>query len=284
MILPGLIGGMMMGAGGVQLVPYERIETVANQTALCFYELRADGEIRGGNLTTFDVLGAWLFGGLASDFQARMDPVSGAFTAGTVNAWIAAPGAKWSLSRSTAGSSVALGTLRLRHAVSLIEVPSVTIDFECHFSGSPSPPPPPGGGCVCSAMFMADGRRACEVQAGERIEAIEHSEPLALTFAQVVSAAPQVEPCVRLVSESGIALECSNSTPITQPDGRTIYAPEALGRHAAVRDTGGLRWERIVACDDIGYREVARIYAGGATYSAGVELGRLMFTHNAEKN
>lgn len=141
-----------------------------------------------------------------------------------------------------------------------------------------------GGGCVVATMFMADGRRAGDVVTGDVVETIEHREPLQLTRAEVLWAGPKVEPCVRLVSESGVALECSQSTPITQPDGSTIYAGAALGGHAVVRDARGLRWERIAVCESIGEREVAHIYAGGATYSAGVEPDAFMFTHNQEKN
>ena len=143
--------------------------------------------------------------------------------------------------------------------------------------GGYSPPPED---CVSAQAWLTPDLMALDADVGDMIDCLD-GESFA-SFA-IDGAATARAPCVRLISESGVALTCSRSTPITQPDGDVVLAPAALGAMAAVDDAAGFRWERIADVIDAGEHLVRRIHIGGRTYAAGDTPGRRMFTHNPIK-
>lgn len=83
-----------------------------------------------------------------------------------------------------------------------------------------------------------------------------------------------------LVSESGIRLTCSDTTPLTLKDGSCIKSPEALNHELPVQDENGFRWEKIIDVIDAGLGDVATIYCENQCYAAGDEDGKYIWTHN----
>jgi hypothetical protein len=148
--------------------------------------------------------------------------------------------------------------------------------------GGASPPPPPEF-CVAAAAWVDALRQARDLLAGDEVDALGESDEPGLRRVRVESVGRVRVPSVRLITSSGVRLTCSETTPITQPGGGVARAGRALGAKAAVRDEAGLRWETIVQIEMAGLVEVARIHCGGATYAAGDQPERMMFTHNPMK-
>jgi VCBS repeat-containing protein len=140
-----------------------------------------------------------------------------------------------------------------------------------------------GGGCVWVNALLADNSKAGFATIGHDLTVLDedgwgyHIEPI-----NTVTFGPQ--PCATLVTESGIELTCSYSTPIAirKPDGtvNTIKLVDCLGREVPVLDNGEFRWEPIVAINDAGSRAVALINVNDGIYAAGNEQDRFIFTHN----
>lgn len=147
--------------------------------------------------------------------------------------------------------------------------------------GGGSPPPPPAE-CVAAWAWMDEKRNAGAIGAGDVIDVLG-DDMASVAQARVDGAKPAKALGYRLITTSGVTLTCSESTPITQPSGHCVRARDALGAQAAIDDALGLRWETIVEKTRVGLIDVARIHVGGATYAAGDEKGRRMFTHNPLK-
>src|SRR5690606_24765942 len=92
-------------------------------------------------------------------------------------------------------------------------------------------------------------------------------------------------PCVRLETETGAVLTCSESTPIEQPDGRTVLAMHMHGGTVLTEQRdGSFQWEPVKAPQYVGLQYVAKISVGGISFAASDEKGgRRIVTHNALK-
>lgn len=137
--------------------------------------------------------------------------------------------------------------------------------------------------CVAGAAWLEEDLRACEAKPGDLIDALLEDGSFAPTPIEAIE--HSFARCVRLIAQSGAALTCARSTPITQPDGAVILAPDAAGAQIAViDDVAGFRWEEIAAVEEIeGPVAVAHIHVGGRTYAAGDRRGFRLFTHNSVK-
>jgi hypothetical protein len=137
------------------------------------------------------------------------------------------------------------------------------------------------GSCVAVDQWISQTKRAADVTAGDLVTCLC---PDGYELAAVEAAGHSPQPCVELVTVSGIRLVCSRSTPLTLRDGSTIEVGEGRNAEVAVLDRGEFRWEQIVSVNDIvGPREVAHIHVGGRTYAAGAVPDRFIFTHNPSK-
>ncbi|MGC1304615.1 MAG: hypothetical protein WA840_19775 [Caulobacteraceae bacterium] len=143
-----------------------------------------------------------------------------------------------------------------------------------------------GGGtkpCVLLSSYLPYGMRAWQAVGGTRLRVLDaaFAEPED-AFADLGRTAWNW--CVRITSESGIALGLSANTHITQPDGNWgPKARDALGAWVAVEDERGFRWERLVKVKRIGLRRVRKISVQNKTYAAGEMPGRYLYTHNAKE-
>ncbi|MBA2720569.1 MAG: hypothetical protein H0U52_15210, partial [Chloroflexi bacterium] len=87
-------------------------------------------------------------------------------------------------------------------------------------------------------------------------------------------------PGVRLILKNGRAIECSTSTPVTQPDFSTVLAEASRGALAAFNKGDGIGWSVIAEVIDIGEIEVSHLSCDGGTYLASMIPGEGVFTHN----
>lgn len=162
------------------------------------------------------------------------------------------------------------------------------VDVEFTATGGPagggSGNPGGGGGCVTVDMWLLAHLRAGRVQVGQAIDGAGY-DPAAIVPRIVESNLIMAQPCMRLITESGCAVDASYSTPMTMPDGSLKHVPEMLGHLALVDDDGDLRWERVVALEDIGIRPVVLIQMNNQCFFAGTHPRRRVATHNliAEK-
>ncbi|WP_300563148.1 hypothetical protein, partial [Companilactobacillus sp.] len=90
--------------------------------------------------------------------------------------------------------------------------------------------------------------------------------------------------CVRIITESGITLVASTTTPITTYNGVVVDILKSKGVYVPVLDKGSFRWERIVKIEDVGMKEVALVSVSDGTFAASEhDNGRYIFTHNAKQ-
>lgn len=154
----------------------------------------------------------------------------------------------------------------------------------------PPPPPPPGGGSNCvdanawvwlealdafkPAWMIRPGDRIACMNADRSGRSVETVQAMRLTH----------EESVRLTTESGCELILSAETPMELSDGSSCLAREVLGREVPCGTIAQpFFWDRVVACDQVGMRVVARISANGCTYAAGTEWDGLIYSHNVDK-
>jgi hypothetical protein len=86
-----------------------------------------------------------------------------------------------------------------------------------------------------------------------------------------------MQPGVRLETERGAELSCSNTTPFDLEGGRVAYAPYMRGE-LVYTDHGLERVERVT---DLGPIPVARISVYGHSFAAGLDPRNRIFSHNA---
>lgn len=137
------------------------------------------------------------------------------------------------------------------------------------------------GSCVWTDAWLPDGRRAGDVEAGDTMTVLDLST-MAGTRESVVrsSSVMHDQPCVTLVTFSGITKTVSMSTPFTTDTGRTISVMDCCGYMAPVTDGTGFRWERITDVLDAGRRSVMLIDLGGETFFGGDDESGFIATHN----
>jgi hypothetical protein len=141
-----------------------------------------------------------------------------------------------------------------------------------------------GAGCAWDGAVLPSGKTIGSAEVGDALYVLSENGDCYAGY-EVRSIHPSIQPCVRIVSESGIALTCSTSTPITTWRDGTLIAIEVegcVGAMIPVLDQRGFRWEEIVSCEPVGDRPVRLLSCDDATYAAGDEPGRYLFTHNAK--
>lgn len=138
-------------------------------------------------------------------------------------------------------------------------------------------------GCVAVGtwVLVRDGGyvRAEDVRPGDRIMAL--TEDLqGSCWAEVTSNEPETNHLVRLEDEEGLTLTLSVNTPMTLEDHSWTIAGQMWGRRVATRDRGLFAWRGVRDISSLGRGTVRKIACGNATFGAGDEPGRLMFSHN----
>jgi len=139
------------------------------------------------------------------------------------------------------------------------------------------------GDCVHIDAFVGDGRLAGDVVQGDELLILTENRD-GCELANVQRAYVSEANCLKITTVSGITLTLSATTPITLRDGREIIVGDVLGEEVAVLDAGAFRWEPVLNIEEIGLQPVARISVQSGTYAAGDQQGRMIFTHNINKN
>ncbi len=151
--------------------------------------------------------------------------------------------------------------------------------------GGSSPPPDQ---CIAADQWLPGGLRGWHLRPGHELMVL--TEDLSgIGTARVESAEEALAECVEIVTETGVRLVCSTTTPLTLRDGSVIRVREATTETevpvaAWTEDTWHLDWERIERLRPVGPRKVIRVHAGGRTFAAAADCGGpYVLTHNAVK-
>ena len=137
-----------------------------------------------------------------------------------------------------------------------------------------------GGNCVAVDSWLPGHGEAGEIAVGDMLELVEDAATFRRRAGRVTYAVRKLAPCVRLITESGIRLDCSRTAPILCSDESLVLAPDLLGLAIPVSDFGDHRHERVVAIEDLGEREVIHITCENSVFLAGGERGRYVGHHN----
>lgn len=134
-----------------------------------------------------------------------------------------------------------------------------------------------GGGCVTADALLPDGRLAGDVREGDTLSM---ADPLTLEpMTGVVSySEAKLQPCVEIITESGIVLRCSTTAPIPTREGvRT--APNVAGREIPILVGGIARWDRVKRMRSLGMQWVQHITCEDGCFWAGTVAGYILH-HN----
>lgn len=138
-----------------------------------------------------------------------------------------------------------------------------------------------GGGCVEVNSYVAPTTLASAVSVDDWIDGATYN-PDGIILRQVRANTVVPQPCLRIVTESGITLVASTTTPMTLSDGISAkLLPEMLGELVLVDDHGDLRWEHVIELEDVGVKNVVRFNVDDQSYFAGELPYRRIATHNA---
>lgn len=164
----------------------------------------------------------------------------------------------------------------------------------------PIPPvvqPPPatvpstrgGGGCVVLDAFLpAVETRLHNSKKVEKAWQIENDfdmlladEQLKSTKGKVVKAMIDFQPCVKIVTASGIRLSCSTTAPILTKNKGYVEATKLFGEQIAVMRNDIAFYDEVVGIEDIGYKHVRVIDTGDNSFWAGDIQNAYVLHHNA---
>jgi hypothetical protein len=153
---------------------------------------------------------------------------------------------------------------------------------------APAPAPAPsggggggggGGGCVAVEMYLQPELIAANAYKGMVIDGVAYN-PDRVYGREITDIRFMTQPCLRMVTESGIELIASTTTPMTMPDGSCLMFPEMLHQQVLVDDNGDIRWEQVVTLENAGDRMVALISMNDQNYFAGTNPLRRIGSHN----
>lgn len=135
--------------------------------------------------------------------------------------------------------------------------------------------------CVHYLSIVSNNKQAKDIVAGDSISVINETDWNSIEYHKVTSNKLSLTECVRLISETGISVIVSKSTPLTLKGGSIVYYDSILNNKLGVSSQDrGFRWEKIVKVEDVGVNPVSHIVIDNKTYGAGEVAGAMIFTHN----
>lgn len=137
-----------------------------------------------------------------------------------------------------------------------------------------------GGACVTVNSWLPGHGEAGAIAVDDLLELVVDAATFRRRAGRVTYAVRKLAPCVRIITESGISLDCSTTAPILCSDESLVLAPDLAGRLIPVSDFGDHRHERVAAVEDIGEREVIHITCENSVFLAGRTRGRYIGHHN----
>lgn len=141
------------------------------------------------------------------------------------------------------------------------------------------------GGCVEVSSVLPCGRTAEQISVGDELQLAD--EQTLLPASGIVSYSKRkLAVGLRVVTESGTELVCSDSAPIPVRTGGLLRPAGLRGQCIAVRDDAAeadtVRWERVDQVEVIGPIEVQHITVGNRSFWAGAKRGRYVLHHNVK--
>jgi hypothetical protein len=137
-----------------------------------------------------------------------------------------------------------------------------------------------GGGCVALDSYLIDGTRPTRINVGELMDTFD-PETLERTRTPVTYSRPELQPCVRLETISGVSLVCSESAPIPQKDGSLKHAANLTTEdQIPVMKNDIFGWEQLKEILPVGNRVVQKISCNDKCFWAGEKEGEYVLHHN----
>lgn len=150
-----------------------------------------------------------------------------------------------------------------------------------------------GGGCVVleSWIPLADEhlynnspiRYAWQVMPGHKIM-LANESTLEDRIGYIKMACIEVQPCVRITTESGAALVCSTTAPIPTLTDGVVSSVNLLGNKVAVSRNNLRTWETVTKIEEVGHKFVRAIDTGNNSFWAGEFDGIYILHHNVPIN
>lgn len=146
-----------------------------------------------------------------------------------------------------------------------------------------------GGGCVVLDAYLPTVEtRLHNGKSVEKAWQIENDfdilladEQLKSNKGKVVKAMIDFQPCVKIVTASGIRLSCSTTAPILTNNKGYVEAPKLFGELIAVMRNNIAFYDEVVGIEDIGYKYVRVIDTGDNSFWAGDIQNAYVLHHNA---
>ena len=146
-----------------------------------------------------------------------------------------------------------------------------------------------GGGCVVLDAYLPTiEKRTHNDRIVERAWQYEPTFDIMLANEELISKAGKVvgvsidyQPCVKIITSSGIRLSCSTTAPILTKDKGYVVAPKLFGERVAVMRNDIAFWDEIVGIEDIGYKHVRVIDTGDNSFWAGDIHNAYILHHNS---
>lgn len=139
----------------------------------------------------------------------------------------------------------------------------------------------PGTGprCIWEEAMLHSYVQGKDLEVGDEAMILDYDNDH-FVFGSVEALGRSRELCVTIVTESGIELTVSTTTPVRVWTGETINVLHTLGHEVATMDDGIFAWEEVVDLRIVGVLPVTQVDVGDKNYAAGDERDRLIFTHN----
>jgi len=137
-----------------------------------------------------------------------------------------------------------------------------------------------GGGCVTVDSIMQDGSLAGDVVEGQELVTYDPYDYFSNGSSKVSYAKTKMQPCVRIVTESGASLVCSTTAPIPTLDNGYMLAPTLINRKVPVMRENITNWETVTTVEFVGEREIRHITVENKCFWAGETADAFILHHN----
>lgn len=161
----------------------------------------------------------------------------------------------------------------------------------------PIPPvvqPPPttigsgGGGCIVLDAYLPvvetrlhNGKQIEKAwQIENDFDILLANEELHSTKGKIIKTMIDFQPCVKIITATGIMLSCSKTAPILTKHKGYVEAPKLFGELIAVMRNNVAFYDEVVSIDDIGFKYVRVIDTGNNSFWAGDIQNSYVLHHN----
>lgn len=264
--------------GGDGLSPVTMKFSMANNGVLSVIE--------NGSLTPYRPADNWMTPpsvGNAALYECRVIATIGTFSASSAaeNTWLSLDTTReWNVNKTSTAGGVSKSTT-FTVEVRKISVPgtilqTATMKMTAYYDGTGGEPPVE---CVLVNSWLVDDIRAESIKTGDTMKLVE-PENLNELAGEVEESHKSLQPCVRIVTVSGISLCCSLSAPIPTHGGYCHAGRLHKGVVIPVNDHGMIGWEAVAEVTEIGVQLVQAISVRDQCFWAGEQRGRFIMHHN----